>query len=233
MGTIAVVKRHQQPVRLAGFGSNLLAVDADTANFSSSVTSLGIFAPATANSNTLVFVMVESNGGPVTGISDDGAGAIGPWTELASINNTFGGPITVMKVFWAIARNAISASTITITVTHTNSHFMALRSWVMSGANLFFPFDGAAKTACLDPAATDPQPISTSYPNTACFACYRLGSTSTGSAGAGFTALTPSSAQFQVTEYKIVTTPQDALSMTLGTGAGDAVSSILFAVRSR
>ena len=67
---------------------------------------------------------------------------------------------------------------------------------------------------------TDPLSITTTHANTMVIGSFRMNSTSTPTQGTGYTII--SGANFLLSEYQIFSSTQSGLSVTIGTGAGDA-----------
>lgn len=184
-----------------------------------------VVCPATANSNCIILVASNSNGGPFTGISDNGAGAIGAWTKFGE--DTAGSAQFPITVWWAVAASPIPGSTITITVTATGGAFNATDCWAVSGcSDLVSPFDGAAVIGHPDPLS-----ITTTVADTFIFAAFREAGTATPTAGSGFTLLLNSGAAFALSEYKIVSSTQSSLSITQTTGSGNANGGVAGAIK--
>jgi hypothetical protein len=119
----------------------------------------------------------------------------------------------------ALAAGTLSAQTITVTV--TSATFNTIDIFAVNGAKTSAPFDVNGSLPAI--SATDPVSVSTTAANTMILAAFR-NSAGSSTAGTGFTLI--GGADFQLTEYKIVSAAQTGLSVTMGTGAGTSNGAI-------
>lgn len=181
-----------------------LALDG-SAHANGSGTSIGA-SLTTANANDVIVVICLANGADLESITDD-AGLT--WTKI-----TEGGGSNKIDLWYAIAASALTSNTITCNFSVAAS-FSTLDVFGISGANTSSPFDADAST----PANGTTSELVVSTDTADCFIIggYRMG-TANPTAGSGWTLI--SGANFQLAEYKIVSSPQTDLVVDIGTGAG-------------
>lgn len=182
---------------------------------SAAASTLGVTLSA-PDGNIVVVLMIETNGGPVTGVTD--ANSLN-WKFRASAG-TAG---LVIEEWWAFSRQPLASDVITVTT--TLSAFLTIDAFAIVGTRSAKPFDTSLALPSVKSDGADPL-IATNGSYSLCFAGYRLNNP-TGTAGSGWTAI--SNANFQLVEYQIVRMGQAALDPTFsGTttngGISDAVS---------
>lgn len=161
----------------------------------------------TANSNDIIIAIATVNGGPVTGIS----GGSLTWNFIAESE----GSADQLEMWYAVAASPLSSEAITIT--QTSSAFITADVFGISGADTSTIFDANVSTPAVSPTAI--LSVSTDTADTFIVVGYRFGSEATPTEGTGFTKI--SGADFQLSEFKIVSSTQSSLSMAIGTGNGD------------
>lgn len=200
------------------------ALDGTPVNGAGSLATVTVVVPQTANSNDLIFVSANANGGPFLAIADNGLGALSAWTAVATDGPAAANPI---KVWYAVAASPVPAASITVTVTQTTGgNAISAFAWAVSGASTSSPLDGSAVTGHPDPLS-----ISTANATDFIFATYRESSVGSPTVGAGFTLISAPAGQFSLTEYKVVTSTQSGLSLTQTTGNGNANGGIGVAIK--
>lgn len=161
----------------------------------------------TANANDIIIVIATVNINPVSSIT--GAGLTFSFIATAG---TGAGDI---EIWSAVASSALTSEA--ITVNHT-AGFITVDVFGISGADTSTIFDANASTPAT--ASTGLLSISTDTADTFIIGGYRFGGgVNTPTEGAGFTKI--SGADFQLTEFKIVSSTQSNLSITIGTGNGN------------
>lgn len=195
-----------------------LALDGSAHNNSGGASSLGA-SLTTTNTNDIIIAVATVNGGPVTSVSGGGL----TWAKKAS-GTSDGGSSQFLELWYAVAAGTLSGTT--ITVNQTSSSYITIDVFAISGADTATIWDGAAVTG--SGAGCDPLSISTTNANAFIIGAYRENSASNPTEGAGFTKI--SGADFQLAEYKVVSSTQSGLSVTQGTGAGTANAGIAVAV---
>lgn len=167
--------------------------------------SLGV-SLTTANANDIIVVIATINSGPVTSVVGGGL----TWNFVIA-----DGPTAASQIeFWyAVAASALSS--VTITVTQTGSGFITVDAFGISGADTSTIFDANASTP--DSSTTGLLSITTDTADTFIIGGYRI-SVANPTEGSGWTKI--SGADFQLTEYMIVSSTQSALAVTIGTGNG-------------
>ena len=153
-----------------------------------------------------VLVFPGGNGGPVTSVSGS---TLGAFTKKVSGGNTG----FYVDCWYKASTGALTSEV--ITVTQTTNAFITVDALGVKGAT---GFDANAGAVVLTTNSSDLL-VSTTTAETFVAAAYRMGSQPTPTAGTGMTQV--SGANFQLTEYKRVTTAQTNLDMAIGTGAGD------------
>lgn len=167
----------------------------------------------TSSTNDLVILSLTVNG--VTGSSITSANTSG-WTLRKRQTVT----TQTIETWVGTATAALTAEVITVNLSGATT-FATTDLWAVSGADTTTKFDSnVSLPASAGGAGTDPIVISTSNANDFIFGCYRMAGTASPTAGAGWTII--SGADFQLCEYKVVSATQSSLSVTIGTGVGDA-----------
>src|SRR5882672_843414 len=172
---------------------------------------------STTGTNRLIFVVAEMNGGPGVSVSDT-AGLT--WARQAQVYAGFFDQY--LELWWAVAPAQLTSDTITIT--QTSSQFMTVDVFAVAGGDTASPFDGAAVTGTVDPLS-----ITTTNANDFILGAFREALTPSPTAGAGWTQI--SGADYQLTEYQIVSTTQAGLSVSQTDGAGTANGGIAQAIK--
>lgn len=192
---------------------NTMSLDGSAAdvNANSLVASISI---TTTKPNNVIVVMVFSNQGPLVSVIGSTLGAFTKRTSTGSGAN-------IMEEWYAISPSILTMEIITATCPAIG--YSAMIGFAVNGAKTSAPFD--TNVALPSIGATDPVTVSTTAANTMVLGAFRM-STNTPSAGAGFTQIENPADAFMLVEYKIVSSPQTNLSVTVGTGAGTTVSSI-------
>jgi hypothetical protein len=191
-----------------------LAVDgAAHANFSGTSGSLSL---TTKNANDVIIACVQVNGTTVASITGPGL-----TFTLRKRQATTDSPPNYEEVWYAVAPSALSAGTITVTLSAATT-YCTVDVFGISGANTTTIFDGNSSL----PAATTNGPVtlSTSNAHDFIFGTYRL-YPQIPAGGTGWTVI--SAADYQLVEYQIVTTAQSNLQIALG--SGDSSSGIGYA----
>ena len=162
----------------------------------------------TTRSPDVICVTFTCNAGPLSSVTASAPG-LGTFTQRATAN------VTTTADFWyAIATQPLTAVSITATQSG-GSAFITMTAFGISGANTLAPFD---TNASLPASSTPPVSISTSNANDFLIGTMRTASAN-GTVDSGFTAI--SNANFNLTEYDIVTATVSSLSIGV-TGAGNA-----------
>ncbi len=161
----------------------------------------------TSASDVLVCAQILVNGKTVSSISSANTGT---WTLRAT-----NGAASPIELWSAVAASPINE---TVTVTFTGSSFHTVDTWGISGADTTIRWD--ANAALPDTGLDDPRSISTDTADTFCIGSFRMAGTANPTEGSGWTKI--SGANFLLAEYKIVSATQSGLSVTIGTGVGDA-----------
>ena len=190
-----------------------LSLDGSAHINSSNSASLGV-ALTTSNSNDIICVVATVNGAPVTSVTASGL----TFTKRANAGTTSAFQI---ELWTAVATSPLTA--LTITTTQTSSAFITVDVFGISGADTSTIFD--ANAALPSEVSSGNPSISTDTADTFCLGCMR-GTGGSPVAGAGWTAI--SAADYQVTEYQIVSSTQSGLSVTATSttpngGIGDAI----------
>lgn len=163
----------------------------------------------TSNSNDVIVVFSLSNGFGVSSVSGGGL------TWHLRYNNTGANPI---GEYYAVAASPLSAVTITVTYSGSSS-YCVVTAFGISGADTTTIFDPSGSLPSY--SATDPGSCTTTNAQDIIFAGFRTNSGS--NSGSGWTAVL-AYLNFQLVEYKIVSTTQSALSATLASpGASNGV----------
>lgn len=205
-----------------GTGAGITVTDATQtidpgSNYVACASCPGLSVTITINSaNEFLVAFSATNTGSVSGVTD----TLGlTWTQRATV-----GSQPEME-FTALGPTGGSyPQTDTITFAAPSGYITAGVMGII-GANTGSPFDGSAVTGTADPLT-----ISTSHTNTIVVAGFRFASTSTPTAGSGWTAQPGGSLFFSINEYQGFSSTQSGLSVTVGTGAGDANGAIADAI---
>jgi hypothetical protein len=194
-----------------------LALDGSVHGNSGGASSLAV-SLTTTQANDYIIVSITTNSGPVVSVV---SGAIGLFTRVGSAAVT-GNPTFVMEVWAGFSPGALTADTITVTT--TGSAFLTVDAFGVSGSGqTSLVFDvGGPQTGIVDPIS-----ITTASANTMVIASYRENSAASPTAGSGFTTI--SGANFQLTEYKVLSAGATT-SCTQTTGAGTANAGVVFAI---
>lgn len=165
---------------------------------------------STSLPNDIIIVFVATNFTTVASVSGS---TLGAFAFRASSGAGSAGPI---EEWWVRAPSALTSEVITVTIT-TGPTFIAATAFAVNGGKLSgSPFDGVSAVT----GTSDPLSITTASANTFIMGGFRVG-TASPTAGAGYTAIQLNS-NFELSEYKIVSTTQTGLSVTIGTGVGTA-----------
>lgn len=180
----------------------------------------------TSDANDIIIVDITTNGGPIVSVSSV---ALGNFTHHASSSDT----TTAQNIerWYAVSSGILSTDIISVTLT-SQFEYTTVDAYGISGAHTASPFDSGGPVTDSSGGNTsaggaDPYPITTANANTMIIGAYRA-STASPTAGSGFTQI--SGADFQLTEYKIVSTTQSALNVTMTTGAGGAAGGVIDAI---
>jgi hypothetical protein len=133
-----------------------------------------------------------------------------------------------LEVWYAVAPAALSSEVITVTLSNGNTDYCTVDVFGISGANTTTIFDGNPSLPAAVPSGDIK--LSTSNAKDFVFGVYRMSTTATPTAGAGWTQI--SGANYQLVQYRIVSATQSNLDVAIGTGSdndnagiGDAVMS--------
>lgn len=169
----------------------------------------------TSNANDVIFVVITSNNGTVSSVSDT-AGLT--WTQRATTNLS---GTQFLFIYRAVSAGALSADSITVTMAGTT--FITVDAFGVSGADTVTIFDSNASLPAT--SSTLNVTVSTSNANDFLICASTLGQATTGgTTPAGFTSI--SDANFQYVGYQVVAATQSSLVESVGHGAatyGDAV----------
>jgi hypothetical protein len=185
-------------------------------NSCASCSSGGFSVSITINSpNECLIGFTATNSGAVTNVTDtlglswalratNGAGQ--PEEEFYALGPTSGGFPQTDTISFNAPSGFIAAGVVGIV-----------------GCNTSSPFDGSAVVG-----TSDPLTISTSHTNTIVLGGFRMSSTAAPTAGSGYTQL--GNGFYTLNEYQTFTSTQSGLSVTIGTGAGNANGAIADAI---
>lgn len=165
------------------------------------------------SSGSFIVCDITTNGPPITAVS---SAALGAFTH--HVNS----PSDAIERWHLVATSAQTNDT--ITVTQTTALFITADVYEIKGANTSSPYDSGGPQTSDGP---DPKSITTANANTMVIAAFRESSTASPTAGSGFTQI--SGADFQLTEYEILSSAQ-TLSCTQTTGAGNSNGLIIDAI---
>lgn len=163
----------------------------------------------TSNGNDIVVVIVTCNGGPVVSVT-----AAGLTFARAGRNGSFA---TNIEMWWARAPVALSSKS--ITVTQTSSAFISISAFGVSGNPVALDPNALLPSVIGDGSGTGTGSlcaITTTQNQEFMIGAYRFAATANPTAGAGWTQI--SGANFMLTEYKVVSTKQNATSVGIVTG---------------
>jgi hypothetical protein len=205
-----------------GVGSGITVTDATQtidpgSNYVACSSCTGLSVPITINSaNEVLIAFTATNTGAVSGVTD----TLGlTWTQRAT-----GGGQPEAEWYALGPTGGSYPQTDTITFAAPAGYITAGVIGII-GANTSSPFDGSAVVH-----AGDPVTISTTHANTMIVAGFRMASTPSPTAGSGWTAQPGGGLFYSINEYQGFTSTQTNLSVTLGTGAGDAQEGIADAI---
>jgi hypothetical protein len=177
----------------------------------------------TTNANDLIVVSLVSNdSNPSQTVTVTGAGLT--WSQRLDQNT--GSTSQHIRMFTAVAASPLSAQVITCTIGTGVYSFGVASAFGISGANTGSPFD--AHSGLPVGGTSDPLSISTTSSKDFIIGMFRMGATSSPTAGSGWTTII--GANNQLVEYQIVSSPQTSLSVTIGTGVGDSNAGIADAI---
>ncbi len=171
-------------------------------------TNFAVLTLSTTKTNNIIYVASESNGSPTSVVGS----TLGAFTARSA---------GAISSFWILAPSILSSETITLTYSGGTS-FISATAFAVNGANTSSPFDvnGSVPTLTSFGVPADPISLSTTANDTIIIGAYRFSSQSNPTAGTGFTAI-QLNGDFLLTEYKIVSSAQTSLPITVGTGVGD------------
>lgn len=186
-----------------------LALDGSVHGNSGSASSLSV-SLTTANAGDDIFVVVTTNGGPVTSVT-----ATGLTFSLHTAGQfSAGQPLEI----W-YAKNAGVLTAVSITINTTSADFITVDAFGISGADVSTVFDSNGSVPNLTTVFGGDAIISTTSANCFLLGAYRQSSTVSPTAGAGFTLI--SGADYQLVEYFIVSAAQTNFDFTKITGRDD------------
>lgn len=165
----------------------------------------------TSNANDDIFVVVTTNGGPVTSVTASGL-------TFTLHKNGFFTANQYLEI-WC-AKNAGILTAASITVNNTASGFTTVDALGVSGADTSTVFDGNGSIPNITTVNGADAIISTNTANCFLLGCYRQSTTASPTAGPGLTLI--SGADFQLVEYQIVSATQTNFDFTKTTGTGDS-----------
>jgi len=181
------------------------------------------FVTLTTTAPCLIYVALLENGGP--GVSVVGS-SLGTFSLRKSQISSAGSPY-YEEVWTKYSPAALTAET--ITVTQTSSAFLTIDAVAFSGVSASTPFDG---NASLPAGVTAGNPsVSTNAGSTCIVGAFRSASGVTQGAGSGYTAI--SDTDYQLVEYRLVSSPQSGLAVTTGGTDNGAIGDALVAASSK
>lgn len=187
---------------------NIMSLDGSNSNVNPGTSSLSTDITTTKTDNVIV-AMVLVNGGPLTGVSGS---TLGAFTKRASA----GTGANLIEEWYVISPVVLTNEVVTAVA--TSSGYMTVIVFAVNGAKTSAPFDTNASLPNL--GTTDPRTVSTTGSNTMIIGGLR-GSTDMPTPGAGYTGIENDlTGAFMLVEYKLVSSAQTNLSVTVGTGAG-------------
>lgn len=191
---------------------NNMTIDSVQSACPSSASPTIAFSTSQTNDVLVLFIQPGNAGQTVTSITQSGLAT--NWTQrtlTASGSNN-------LYEYYAVSSGTIASTSPTISL--SASAFAIMELIAIHGANTSSPFDPNGALPYHSTTSNDAL-VTTTNNATLPIAAYLTGSTSTPSAGSGFTGVSTASC-FGIAEYKtsFPTTPQSSLDMTLTTGAG-------------
>ena len=186
---------------------------ASVSNFTGTSTTLTI---STTNANDVIILdLLDGSGDSAAVVTSTSL----TWTQHAIVN-----PVgNTLERWFAIAASPLSGEV--ITVSGLSTVVTDISVYAISGANTVTPFDaGGPVTSTTGP---DPFSITTVNPNTMVIAQMLEGVVNPPTAGSGWTQI--HSLFFYITEFQVRSTA-GTVSVTLGTGAGDASGAVIDAI---
>jgi hypothetical protein len=191
-------------------------VDSGSNYLSCASCSTGFQVPITINSpNECLVAFTATNTGAISAVNDS--------LSLSWALRATAGTGQPEQEFYAIGPSS-GGFPQTDTITFSNPPgFVAAGVVGIVNCNTSSPFDGSPITG-----TTDPLTISTSHNNTVVLGGFRMASTAAPTAGSGYTQL--GNGFYTLNEYQTFTSTQSGLSVTIGTGAGNANGAIADAV---
>lgn len=132
----------------------------------------------------------------------------------------------VNEIYEFTAPYTTNLSSETITVNMGSATFGTADAFGVGLAKTSSFLDGSGATGTSDPLS-----ISGSNAFDFIAGCFRMQTTSNPTAGSGYTKI--SGADFQLAEYKTTTVAPSSLSITIGTGVGDANGGVALAIKSQ
>lgn len=177
----------------------------------------GLTATISYNSGSILVVDATSNGTSAEAVASTALGAL---TKHAT-----GGSIGADQIVTRFVKFPTSAQTNdTITFTGAGTSFVTIDAYEIRGADTSSPFDSGGPVTTAGP---DPASITTANANVMVIAAFRQSSAASPTQGTGFTKI--SGANFQLTEYKILSSTQ-TLSCTEG-ASGDSNGIVIDAIK--
>ena len=172
----------------------------------------------TTSSNDNIVMVATINAGAGTGgsqISSITSTNTTSWARRSGVAAT-SSSTNGIEMWRGKAASAITSETITVNFANSPS-FETLDCFGISGSDVSTIWDSNGSLPATAQSAI--VSVSTSNANDFLIGAYRFGSTASPTQGTGWTII--SGANFQLTEYKIVSATQSGLSVAIGTGAGD------------
>lgn len=178
-------------------------------------------------SDVLILFSLQQAASIIVNNITDNSGKTATWTKRIALVNAAGASL---EEWWTTTTGTMTGATITAHYSGSTT-FANLVVVAISGANVGAPFDThVGLPATTNHAAADPQAISTTTANTFIISAFRFSSTTNPTAGTNVAWISDYAAQFMLVEHIIVSSPQSALSCTVGTGVGDSSEIIADAV---
>jgi len=204
------------------------AVDGFSAVQSHSGNSALALTLTTTNTNDIIVVPVLLNGGHVTSITS----TTGLTFTLRKTSNTSPNSGTFTIEEWtAPAAAALTSETITVNVS-SDTGFVRGGAFGVSGATFASPIDPGTSSGPTTPGTTAITLGKTYLPNDLIIGFYRFASTSTPTAGSGWTSIFPTTSTFMLIETQAFSSTQSSLSVAIGTGASDVSGGLVDAFTS-
>ena len=160
-----------------------------------------------SNTNNVICVAVLNNGAAVSGVTGGGV----TFTSRAIV-----GTLTELE-FWTGFSTAAFNDVVSVAIPGGSS-FAHVTAFGMHGppSSSYFDVNGSLPAT----GGSDPLSLSTTAAHTIILGMYRFASTASPTEGSGFTIIDGSG--FMLVEYLEAVTAQTSLSITVGTGAGNA-----------